>query len=90
MSKTFSLLTAGLIIVVPLADARAVDVVNDDSIAHVVVIAEPTGERQVRVDADSVARGACEACTIQLGEMAVDAEGSQMVTIKDGRLQIAE
>lgn len=80
MKKTLILAAAAVISFAPVAGA--VDIVNEDDTPVMVLIDDGSNAKEIEIGAGETVEGACEACVIQVGEEAVDAEGAQVVKIK--------
>ena len=89
MTKFVTVLAA-LAVVMPFASAHAVDVINEDDAAYPLIIADTAGERDTVVEAAATLSGVCESCAIYLNDEMIEAEGTQVVRIKGGKLSIGE
>lgn len=87
MKKALAILSA-LVLTFPLSTAHAVDIVNQDDVMRTVLVTDDAGDREYEIDAKALISDACQKCAIMINDEVLEAEGEDVVSIIDGKLNI--
>ena len=80
-----------MLVAMPVSDAFAVDVVNEDKNPYQLVIMDDYGQRSVEIQAGQSLRNLCSACAVTIEtDDPLEAHGTETVLIKDGKLWIQD
>lgn len=81
-TKTLTLFAAGLVLAA--SPAVAVEIVNDDQVAHEVTVDDGQQARTLTIGAGQVIKDLCSRCLISINAEDKQVGGTQVVTIRDG------